>query len=615
MPFGMPNGPSLALELLHASLERSGTASTIHQYEGAFARHIGLDLYIALSGGQPGPEKLAGEWVFAQLAAPWRRPELDARYLDRILIRSDHRLREGLLFAREVATQFVESVAQELASSNAHVVGFSSVFQQTTASVAVARRLKSLKAEAIVVLGGANCEGPMGLHLARAFDCFDYVVSGEGEIALPKLMNHLNKRRFESARIPGVYSRRDLAYTGPAESVRSLDDLPHVSFRQYAENHGNDDIASSLGLRIPFETSRGCWWGEKHHCIFCGLNGSQMTFRRKSNERIRLELANLSLTFPDAEFAATDNILDLDILRSGALDSFSGRSIYFEVKANLKRSDVAELRSRRIMRVQLGIESLSTVCLKALDKGTSGLKNVEALKWCKEYGISVDWNLLIEIPKTERVDFLAQVGLMPALHHLSPPHSLCSLRIDRFSPLFDQPERFGLRNLVPSPAYEFVFDLPPDHLKGIAYFFTADEVPDPAESTYPVLQKALEIWQDEHESSFLFSVDLQGITWVFDSRAAGVVKMIRVEGLERDVLDASQKTINISRCLDLAQQEKVNEAIDSLLENKFLVREGDHIVSVVIPAGTHYPGADMLDALMVHMAEHARTQIREKRNE
>src|SRR4029077_5489915 len=36
-------------------------------------------------------------------------------------------------------------------------------------------------------------------------------------------------------------------------------------------------------VRLPYETSRGCWWGAKSH-TFCGLNGSTMAFRSKSDD-------------------------------------------------------------------------------------------------------------------------------------------------------------------------------------------------------------------------------------------------------------------------------------------------------------------------------------------
>ena len=45
-------------------------------------------------------------------------------------------------------------------------------------------------------------------------------------------------------------------------------------------------LAFRVRPQIPLETSRGCWWGMKHHCIFCGLNGKQMAFQDKSPDRV-----------------------------------------------------------------------------------------------------------------------------------------------------------------------------------------------------------------------------------------------------------------------------------------------------------------------------------------
>ena len=42
------------------------------------------------------------------------------------------------------------------------------------------------------------------------------------------------------------------------------------------------------------ETSRGCWWGERMHCTFCGLNGATMAYRSKSAPRALAELTHLA---------------------------------------------------------------------------------------------------------------------------------------------------------------------------------------------------------------------------------------------------------------------------------------------------------------------------------
>jgi len=46
-------------------------------------------------------------------------------------------------------------------------------------------------------------------------------------------------------------------------------------------------------LWLPYEGSRGCWWGEKHHCTFCGINGQGMEFRARSADRVIADLRTL----------------------------------------------------------------------------------------------------------------------------------------------------------------------------------------------------------------------------------------------------------------------------------------------------------------------------------
>ena len=45
-------------------------------------------------------------------------------------------------------------------------------------------------------------------------------------------------------------------------------------------------------------------------------------------------------------------------------------------------------------RIQPGIESLSDHVLKLMRKGTTALQNIQLLKWCREYGVQPEWNLL-----------------------------------------------------------------------------------------------------------------------------------------------------------------------------------------------------------------------------
>jgi radical SAM superfamily enzyme YgiQ (UPF0313 family) len=66
--------------------------------------------------------------------------------------------------------------------------------------------------------------------------------------------------------------------------------------------------------RLLIETSRGCWWGELHHCTFCGLNGSLMKYRAKDSDRIWSEIESLVTRHQILDLVTVDNIMDLTLL-------------------------------------------------------------------------------------------------------------------------------------------------------------------------------------------------------------------------------------------------------------------------------------------------------------
>jgi magnesium-protoporphyrin IX monomethyl ester (oxidative) cyclase len=63
---------------------------------------------------------------------------------------------------------------------------------------------------------------------------------------------------------------------------QDLDGLPYPTFDDYFAQLRTTSFAKRVLPALVMETSRGCWWGAKHHCTFCGLNAEGMAFRSKS---------------------------------------------------------------------------------------------------------------------------------------------------------------------------------------------------------------------------------------------------------------------------------------------------------------------------------------------
>ena len=125
-------------------------------------------------------------------------------------------------------------------------------------------------------------------------------------------------------------------------------------------------------------------------------------------------------------------------------------------------------------RIQPGIESLSDHVLRLMRKGTTGLRNVQLLKWAREYGIVVEWNLLYGFPGETREDYADTMRLLPAIRFLRPPCAVGPIRMDRFSPYYDSPADFGLTNVRPMLGDDYLYQVSDDALRRIAYYFDFD---------------------------------------------------------------------------------------------------------------------------------------------
>ena len=126
-----------------------------------------------------------------------------------------------------------------------------------------------------------------------------------------------------------------------------------------------------------------------------------MRFRSKSAERASTELRSLVRQRPNLPVSVVDNIIDYRYFRDFIPQLAASEldvDLFYEVKANLRKTQLEELRDAGIRRLQPGIESLSDHVLKLMNKGVRSLQNIQLLKWCKELGLEVHWNLLWGFP-------------------------------------------------------------------------------------------------------------------------------------------------------------------------------------------------------------------------
>jgi ribosomal peptide maturation radical SAM protein 1 len=259
------------------------------------------------------------------------------------------------------------------------------------------------------------------------------------------------------------------------------------------------------------EGSRGCWWGEKHQCTFCGLNGSLIDFRSKPADRFWDELTHLVQRHRVLDVMTADNIMDMayyrDLLPRMAASGWDLR-LQFEAKANVRAEQIALFAAAGVCAVQYGIENLNSRVLKLMDKGVTAGTNVRVMRDSEDYHLTVKWNYLYGFPDEQPSDYLSVIEQMPALTHLQPPMGASRIALERFSPYFDKPG-LGFARRSPAEFYRYVYDLPDSELMDLAYFFDTDEH-GIRDATEQALVEAIAGWQSDYTYSSLFRVDGPG---------------------------------------------------------------------------------------------------------
>ena len=423
-----------------------------------------------------------GDWVFSSAlygVPTWRVPE----FREQLSVGMEPRMVEFAEALQKLAPAFIEELADRLVAMNPDVVGFTTTFQQNAASLALASALKRRNASIVTIFGGANCDGTQGHALHRNFAFVDYVVRGEGEGVLCQLIEVLKseERSKDPASLAGIAALcwRD----GRGESIAN--EVPSQGFNfnkpclpdfdEFFARFSSSPVRRWTEPRLVVEGSRGCWWGAKHHCTFCGLNGSFMEFRSKSPRVFAEEVLTLVERHQVMDVSISDNILDPGyITRALPIIAEKGYDLrmFCEIKSNMRREQLEAIFKSGMTEVQPGIESLSANVLKIMDKGVTGCLNVRLLRDAESIGVQISWNYLFGFPGEEESDYKSIIEQFPALQHLPPPAGANRIAIERYSPYFDKPE-LGFSDIKPAKMYSIIYDLPESELSDLAYVFDA----------------------------------------------------------------------------------------------------------------------------------------------
>ncbi len=432
---------------------------------------------------------------------------------------------DELLEAERCAFAWVDETARAIAGAGFRVVGCSTCFDQTNASLALLRAVKAHRPETTTLIGGSNCAD--GLHrgiLALDPDgaAIDHLFAGEAEETFPAFLDELRAGRRPVQRV--IEGRRCL----------DVEQLPLPCYDEYIEQHALFVGASATRYReqaVQYENSRGCFLGAEGACDFCGLNGEDRRFRSRAPGTTAHQVAELHRRHPDCEVFLTDNILSDRTLRALA-DAPSGARLFAQVAPRTSSGRARRFARAGFFTILPGFESLDTGQLRAMGKKTRASDNVLALRRLLAEGVSVFWNLLWGFPGEDPLAYRRMAELIPRLVHLPPPASAWHVFVARESPYHREPERFGIRAVRPLRAYQDIF--PDLDTEDIATAFVGDydapayTVPDDVRSYLGAADRWRERWSGP-QPPLLHLLPMGPLLSVVDTRDGRAVRVIDEE--------------------------------------------------------------------------------------
>lgn len=616
MPFKDLRHPPIQLGILESCLVHAGITVRSHSLELAFMDylhektcHLNENERVSISdylhvACQDFVVHL-GDWIFQ--VPPYTETllkEKDDGYLEYIRKYGlSEKYVSKAIFMKKFVPGFLNEAAEELLAGKPKIIGFSTVFQQNVASLTLAKILKEKDPALTIVFGGGNCDGPMGAALHECFPWIDIVVRGEGEQVFVEVVKDVLAGQpirpqtglcFREEEKPMVISQK-------GEPQVMMSEVPSPVYDEYFERLSRSPLQNELKpeVAILFESSRGCWWGAKSHCTFCGLNGSLMKFRSKSADQVVEEILNFSARYKILDFVAVDDIIDLRHIHT-LLPQLKAANcdfqFFYETKSNLKKEELITMFSCGVNAIQPGIESLSTPVLLLMKKGVTALQNIRLLKWCAEIGITPAWNILYGFPGEPPDEYERMAALIPSIVHFDPPN-IMPVQLQRFSPYFDNPSAYGIDITGPEPQYHFLYAVSARALSDIAYDFDFrfHDNRDPEDYVGPLVD-AVSNWKQlkKEERGLLYYRRGQNFLIVEDRRSGFDPCDYRFDGVEGEIYLACDAGATLDQLVamfgqnsgEAFERDEIEAYLDELVEAALMYREGDRFLSLAVAFNT-----------------------------
>lgn len=599
MPFADITLPSIQLALLESYLKENNIpVSSLHLYLFA-AETFGLHNYSSLIN--PPNDPYVSQMIFSKYVFPiqWKKnkEKIKTYYKENISKKTDSTNLCSFEEYEQKTDYFITNLIEGVQWNQFDIIGFSLNYGQLLPSLAVARKIKQLHPEKIIVLGGSTTMNDLGIRLIEEFEYIDFIISGEGEESLTKLA----KNTSEQVEIPGLITKEQSR--GKMQRQPSCINLNTLPFPDYSAYYNQLQMSSSeiqqyvqLNNRLPIEISRGCYWNK---CSFCNQQAYHPTYREKHTNRFIDELIYLSETHNMLSFQLTGSVLPPKNLHSlcKSINSLN-KDFQFIAEARadqLTQHDYHLLKKSGFHTIQTGIESFSSQYLKKMNKGARVIDNIAALKYCKQFRIKNQYNIITHFPTEDKQDFKETIEIISLFKQYLDPPRISPFVVGYKSPVYNNLDEYNIKKLIPKKIDSILF---PDHfLRKNALFFY--DFIKKNELNHNSWKKIINTWAQQRKQLQINAINTENITdelilcyedggsflKVFDKRNLQDVIIYNLNKEERKVFLACNEIITfeeLTATLSELSNQEIMSILNELIETRLIFKEKNEYLSLPI---------------------------------
>jgi len=315
-------------------------------------------------------------------------------------------------------------------------------FGQIIPALRLAHLIKQEEPQAIVV-----CGGPAWIYALHAlpevpeiFDLFDFIVVLEGEYPLLEL---LSGKSPDS--IPNLFWRSKEGKVRGRTTSRQLRTEEFLT-----PDFEGLDLSLYMNARpvLPYLMGRGCYYSR---CAFCSQASSYGGgYRVRPVERIVDDLARYDVRYGARDVEFTDEALPPDLLRRVSHEILKrGLDVSWyglvRCEKGFREEDFRLFRKAGCRLLSFGVESGSQQLVNRMNKRVSLEVAERVIGWAHDAEIWVNNFFIFGFPGETKEDVRKTLRFLHRLRGSIDSVSFGRFILERFSPIYRQPEAYGIR--------------------------------------------------------------------------------------------------------------------------------------------------------------------------